>query len=39
MEVVMEEHTEVLVLNVINIGDDNVILGINWLRHHNPMVD
>ena len=39
LEVVMGEHTEALVLNVANIGDDNVILGINWLRCHNLTVD
>ena len=39
LEVVMGEHVETLVLDVADIGDDNMILGINWLRRHNPVVD
>ena len=39
LQVVIENHSETLVFSVTNIGDDNLILGINWLRHHNPSVD
>lgn len=39
LRVVIDNHSETLVFSVTDIGDDNLILGINWLRHHNPLVD
>ena len=32
-------HVEELSAAVANIGDDEVIVGIDWLRHHNPQID
>ena len=32
-------HVEELRAAVANIGDDEVIVGIDWLRHHNPQID
>ena len=32
-------HTEDIIASVADIGEDDVILGIDWLRHHNPEID
>lgn len=39
LRVTIGEHTKMLVLDVVDIGDDNFILGMSWLRTHNPGVD
>lgn len=39
LRVFIGDHEEDLVFDVAEIGDDNLILGINWLRRHNPAVD
>lgn len=39
LRVFVGDHEEDLVFDVAAIGDDNLILGINWLRRHNPTVD
>ena len=39
LRVVLEEHVETVVFDVADIGDDNLILGVNWLRRHNPSID
>ena len=36
---IMGDHTEEIVAAVANTGDDDIILGIDWLRHHNPEID
>src|ERR1700749_2478413 len=33
------QHHEVITLDVADIGHDNIILGISWLRQHNPRID
>ncbi|VDC04626.1 unnamed protein product [Peniophora sp. CBMAI 1063] len=33
------EHSERITCDVADIGDDNIILGISWLRQHNPHID
>ena len=35
----MEDHIEDIVAHVADIGDDDVIIGVDWLRHHNPNID
>ena len=35
----MGDHSEEIVAAVANTGDDDIILGIDWLRHHNPEID
>lgn len=39
LKIFVGEHSETLVCDITDIGDDNVILGINWLRLHNPDID
>jgi hypothetical protein len=39
LRVVADDHSETLVFDVADIGDDNLILGVNWLRRHNPLID
>lgn len=39
VEIFVGEHKETVVLDVADIGDDNTILGISWLRKHNPTID
>lgn len=39
LKVFVGDHEEKLVCDITDIGDDNVILGINWLRLHNPTID
>ena len=34
-----EHHSEVIRLDVTDIGDNEIVLGMPWLRHHNPQVD
>ena len=31
-----EHHSEVIRLDVTDIGDNEIVLGMPWLRHHNP---
>lgn len=38
LRVVIGDHSETLVFDVADIGDDNLILGINWLRRHDPSI-
>jgi len=33
------QHHEIITLDVADIGHDNIILGISWLRRHNPRID
>ena len=33
------EHVERTVFTVTDIGPENVIIGIDWLRYHNPSID
>jgi hypothetical protein len=33
------DHTEIMTLAVTNTGKHGVIIGFDWLRRHNPMVD
>ena len=35
----IDGHVEQLAAAVANIGDDDLIIGIDWLRHHNPEID
>ena len=35
----IQGHVEELAAAVANIGDDDMIIGIDWLRHHNPRID
>ncbi|KAG6876309.1 hypothetical protein C0993_004129 [Termitomyces sp. T159_Od127] len=37
--VVMGKHTEMLVLDVADISEDNLILGVNWLCRHNLTIN
>lgn len=39
LRVVLGDHTETLVFDVADIGDDNLILGVNWLCLHNLSID
>ena len=32
-------HKEDIVASVANTGDDELIIGVDWLRHHNPEID
>ena len=32
-------HQEKVLASVADIGDDELIIGIDWLRHHNPEID
>src|SRR5713101_7570723 len=34
-----QDHQEVLRLYVSDIGEDDLLLGYNWLRRHNPNID
>lgn len=36
---IIDDHVEDKTFLVADIGDDNIILGIDWLRHHNPPID
>ena len=33
------DHTEEISASVANTGEDDLILGIDWLKHHNPEID
>ena len=33
------DHNEEIVLNVTDIGPEDVIIGLDWLREHNPEID
>ena len=33
------DHEEKIIASVANTGADDIILGIDWLRHHNPEID
>ena len=33
------DHEEKTVFTVTDIGPEDVIIGIDWLRHHNPSID
>ena len=35
----IQGHVEELAAAVANIGDDDMIIGIDWFRHHNPRID
>ena len=39
LNVEMKGHLEQLTMAVADIGDDDIIMGIDWLRHHNPTID
>ncbi len=39
LRIFLGDHEEVLNFDVADIGDDNLILGLNWLRKHNPTID
>ncbi|KAH0581406.1 hypothetical protein H2248_012488 [Termitomyces sp. 'cryptogamus'] len=39
LKVVIDEHAETLVFNVADIGDNSLILEVNWLWCHNPTID
>lgn len=39
LQVEMKGHVEQLTMAVADIGDDDIIMGIDWLRHHNPTID
>ena len=39
LRMLIGEHEEVVVFDVADIGDDNMILGISWLRKHNPTIN
>ncbi|KAG6877885.1 hypothetical protein C0993_002723 [Termitomyces sp. T159_Od127] len=39
LHVMMGEHMETLVFDIADIGDDNLILGMNWLHRHNPTIN
>lgn len=32
-------HAETISFDVADVGEDNLILGISWLRKHNPLID
>lgn len=36
---ILEEHHEHITFDVTNTGNDDIILGIPWLRKHNPTID
>lgn len=35
----MGNHSEEVRAAIANIGRDDLIIGIDWLRHHNPSID
>ena len=35
----IQDHTEVTTFAVTNTGNSDVIIGFDWLRHHNPSVN
>ena len=35
----MGDHSEVIRAAIADIGRDDLIIGIDWLRHHNPSID
>ncbi len=39
LELQVCEHCECMVFTVTNIGAEDVIIGLDWLRKHNPDVD
>src|SRR5712692_3898881 len=39
LAVKIQKHHEVLCLYVSDVGEDDLLLGYNWLHHHNPTID
>ena len=39
LEMHIGDHSEVVVFTITDTGRDNVIIGLDWLRQHNPAVD
>ena len=35
----IQKHHEVLRLYISDVGEDDLLLGYNWLRHHNPLIN
>ena len=39
LDMTVDNHQEKVVFVVTDIGDEDVIIGLDWLREHNPEVD
>lgn len=39
LKLTIGEHTEQIPFTVTNIGNDNAIIGLTWLRKHNPNIN
>src|SRR5712692_8107408 len=39
LAVQIQDHQEVLCFYVSDLGKDEIILGYNWLKHHNPNIN
>lgn len=39
LKLMVGDHKEALVFDVANIGNNSLILGVDWLQHHNPTID
>ena len=39
LRLIMAEHEEDITASVAEIGPYDLIIGVNWLRHHNPEID
>ena len=39
LQLIMAEHEEDITASVAEIGPYDLIIGVNWLRHHNPEID
>lgn len=39
LKLTIREHTEQIPFTVTNIGSDNTIIGLTWLRQHNPNIN
>ncbi len=39
LKLTIRKHTERIPFTVTNIGSDNAIIGLTWLRQHNPSID
>ena len=39
LKLILAEHEEEITASVAEIGEYDLIIGVNWLRHHNPDID